>query len=204
MPLSQDQNRSQLLDILSCTSLRRGPVTLASGAESNVYIDGKLTSLGCPKAMPLIGRVFLQKLEECGWAPDAVGGLTIGADPIALMIARESIETEHAIRAFIVRKQPKKHGMKRFIEGMEQTQGLRVVIVDDVCTKGGSTGEAIQKARDAGMNVIGAICLVDREEGAKAYLADSFHCRLESIFTLSELLARQDESATKDPVGAHI
>jgi orotate phosphoribosyltransferase len=205
MPLRNDDSRSQLLDLLAARSVRRGRFTLASGAVSDVYIDGKLTTLGCPEAMPLVGRVFLQKLQECGWTPDAVGGLTLGADPIALMVARESIETQHAIRAFIVRKQPKQHGTKRFIEGLERTDGLQVVVVDDVCTKGGSTGEAILKAREAGLHVIGAICLVDREEGATAYLADSFQCRLESIFKLSEVLARHDESniAKDRPVGAH-
>jgi orotate phosphoribosyltransferase len=191
MSETPDADRSQLLDILAGASLRRGRVTLASGAQSDVYVDGKLTTLGHPEAMPLVGRVFLRKMAECGWAPDAVGGLTLGADPIALMIARESIATPRPIRAFVVRKQPKKHGMKRYIEGLEETEGLRVVIIEDVCTKGASTAEAIEKAREAGMQVIGAVCLVNREEGAEQYLSEAFQCPLESIFNLTEVLLRQ-------------
>ena len=177
---------------------------LASGAVSDVYIDAKRTTCS-PEAMPLVGQVFLRKLRECGWNPQAVGGKTVGADPIAFSIARESIATDptHPINAFIVRTEAKKHGMEQFIEGLERTGGLQVVIVDDVCTKGGSTGEAIEKARKAGMKVLGAICLVDREEGATEFLANNYQCRLERIFKKSELLSCLDESSvTADPVGA--
>jgi orotate phosphoribosyltransferase len=94
--------------------------------------------------------------------------------------------------------------MEQYIEGLEHTEGLQVVIVDDVCTKGGSTGEAIEKAQKAGMTVLGAICLVDREEGATEFLANNYRCRLESIFKKSELLACHDQSrVAADPVGAH-
>jgi len=130
--------------------------------------------------------------------------LTVGADPIAFSIARESFAGfGQPINAFIVRKEPKKHGMERFIEGLEDTNGLPVVIIDDVCTQGKSTGEAIEKARAAGMDVLGAICLVDRREGAIELLASKYQCRLESIFTLSELLARQSELAgtIAEPIG---
>ena len=139
------------------------------------------------------------------WNPGAVGGLTVGADPIAFSVARESLETlGRPIQAFIVRKQPKTHGMGRFIEGIEETKGLPVVILDDVCTHGTSTGEAIAKAREAGMMVIGALCLVNREEGATALLADKFECQLESIFTLEELIAyHHEQERTSAPVGAH-
>jgi orotate phosphoribosyltransferase len=155
--------------------------------------------------MPLVGRAFLRKIKECGWRAQAVGGKTVGADPIAFSTARESIDTGGPhINAFIVRKEPKKHGMEQYIEGLAQTEGLQVVVVDDVCTRGGSTGEAIEKARNAGMEVLGAICLVDRQEGAAQLLAEQYGCRLASIFTLAELLAdEQEDEILAEQVGAH-
>jgi orotate phosphoribosyltransferase len=197
-------DRIILRDMLERLSLQLGrKFKLSSGAESDVYIDAKLTTC-TPGAMPLVGRVFLHKLRECGWSPAATGGLTVGADPIAFSIARESLDHGRPISAFIVRKLPKRHGMERFIEGLEETQGLEVVIVDDVCTEGKSTGEAIDKARKAGMAVLGAVCLVDREQGATEFLKENHQCKLESIFKLSEILANHDESsATQIPVGAH-
>lgn len=137
--------------------------------------------------MPLIGRAFLRTMKARGWSPDAVGGLTLGADPIAFAIARESLETGKPINAFIVRKEPKKHGTQRFIEGLEETQGRSVVILEDVCTTGGSTACAIEKALEAGMQILGAICLVDRQQGAAELLESKFGCRLENIFTLAQL-----------------
>src|SRR5439155_11320920 len=103
---------SQLKDLLRRKTVRFGTFTLASGATSDVYVDCKLTTCS-PRAMPLIGRAFLRKLHSRGWVPEAVGGLTLGADPIACAIARESLETAQQIHAFIVRKDPKKHGMQR-------------------------------------------------------------------------------------------
>ena len=201
----RDPERDSLREMLARKSLQAGrEFKLASGALSKVYIDAKRTTC-TPEAMPLIGHVFLKKIRDCGWSPDAVGGKTVGADPIAFATARESIETiGRAISAFIVRKEPKKHGMQQYIEGPERTEGLRVVIVDDVCTTGGSTGEAIEKARNAGMIVLGAICLVDREEGATELLATKYQCCLESIFKLSEVLVDHgDPRVLAHPVGAH-
>ena len=91
------------------------------------------------------------------------------------------------MQSFTARKEQKKHGTKKFIEGIETPRGLNVVIIDDVCTKGDSTGLAIDHAQDAGMNVLGAVCLVDREAGARELLARKYGLRLESIFTLSQL-----------------
>src|ERR1035441_7156571 len=137
MPLNQDREHSRLLDILARKSVQREngrTFKLASGAETNVYIDAKRTTC-YPDAMPLIGRAFLWKIAELGWSPQAVGGKTVGADPIAFSIARESIDLiGPRINAFIVRKEAKKHGMEQYIEGLERTEGLPVVIVDDVCT----------------------------------------------------------------------
>ena len=186
---------SRLKNILRKRSVRFGVFTLASGGTSDVYVDCKLTTCSA-EAMPLIGRAFLRKIHSRGWLPEAVGGLTLGADPIAYATARESLEMGPPINAFIVRKEPKKHGMQRYIEGLEQTEGRRVVIIDDVCTKGGSTAQAIEQAKAAGMNVLGALCLVDREMGATELLDRRFGCLLDSIFKLTDLRTENDEPRT--------
>lgn len=185
--------RSQLRDILTSKSLLTGgDFTLVSGTKSSEYVDGKLTTCFAP-AMPLIGKVFLRKIHELGLHPQAVGGLTVGADPIAFAIAITSLGEPPPINSFIVRKTPKEHGRHRFIEGIENPRGCEVVIIDDVCTKGGSTGQAIEKAQEAGMRVIGVICLVDREQGASDYIGQKFGYTLHHIFTLAELRARQHQ-----------
>ncbi len=203
--LHETEERSKLRLTLQKRSLQQGRrFKLSSGAETDVYIDAKLTTF-IPEAMPLIGDAFISKFYECGWAPKAVGGRTMGADPIAYAIAFQSLTRKPAIRAFTVRKEPKKHGMERFIEGLEESEspGLSVVIVDDVCTQGCSTGEAIEKARKAGMIVLGAVCLVDREQGATEFLEKNYQCKLVSIFKLSEIVAHDESHAAPIPVGAH-
>jgi orotate phosphoribosyltransferase len=199
------KERSLLMDVLVRRSLRSGgSFKLSSGGESTVYVDVKQTAF-VARAMPLIGRAFLRKIAERGWDPEAVGGRTLGADPIAVSIARESLDHwNKPIDAFTVRKEPKGHGTKRSIEGVADPKGMRVVIIEDVCTGGGSTADAIDKARDAGMEVLGAICLVDREQGATESLGEKYGCRLESIFKLSELEAYRDRlEASPVPAGAH-
>jgi orotate phosphoribosyltransferase len=188
-----------LKDILARKSLSFGEVTLSSGESSKVYVDGKLTTCFA-EAMPLVGRAFLGKLAGEGWAPQAVGGLTLGADPIAIAVARESLTTASVINAFIVRKVVKEHGKQRWIEGIENPDGCRVVIIDDVCTKGGSTAQAIETAQKNGMKVLGAICLVDRQEGAAQLLERKFNLRLASIFTLNDLIAHK-ELIDREPIG---
>jgi orotate phosphoribosyltransferase len=191
MASNNHNDRSRLMDMLVSRSLSTsGNFTLHSGEKSTVYVDGKLTTM-VGEAMPLVGRAFLQKIRERGWSPEAVGGLTLGADPIAFAIARESLEGGPSIDAFVVRKEPKKHGTQKFVEGLEATEGKRVVILDDVCTKGDSTWQAIAKAQDAGMHVLGAICLVDRQQGATEMLGGK-GIVLEHVFTLGELVAHKD------------
>lgn len=179
---------SRLKNILRERSVRFGAFTLTSGETSDIYVDCKLTTCSA-EAMPLVGRAFLRKIHSRGWLPEAIGGLTMGADPIAFATARESLDMGPPINAFVVRKEPKKHGMQRYIEGLEPTQGRRVVILDDVCTKGGSTAQAIEQAKAAGMLVLGALCLVDREMGAAELLERRFGCPLDSIFKLTDLRA---------------
>ncbi|MEX2260542.1 MAG: orotate phosphoribosyltransferase [Bryobacteraceae bacterium] len=185
--------RSRLKTWLTQYSLKHGKPNeflLASGRRSEWYIDAKLTTCKA-EAMPLIGRVFIERIEHNGWRPAAVGGLVIGADPIVMSIARESIQVGEAINAFLVRKEPKKHGMNKFLEGLEDPHGLRVVIIDDVCTTGDSTRIAIDRAREAGLRVEGAICLVDREEGAADMIA-KLGFPFDRIFTLGELQAEHE------------
>ncbi len=185
--MNGSDERRQLLDQLVRHSVLRGEFILASGAKSNVYVDCRLTTLR-GAAMPLLGRLMLRSFEARGWQPEAVGGLTMGADPVSFSIARESIGTSSPLTAFVVRKAEKGHGRKRYVEGLARTEGVRCVVVDDVCTSGGSTVEAVERARDAGMEVLGTCCVVDREQGAADLLADA-GCDFFSLFTMRELLA---------------
>ncbi|MBM3814975.1 MAG: orotate phosphoribosyltransferase [Acidimicrobiia bacterium] len=185
--MSLEQDRERLREILREFSVRRGQeFTLASGRKSTVYVDARVTTCRA-EAMPLIGRLFLDKIRQRGWKPEAVGGMSLGADPIVIAVARESVETPSPVNAFLVRKEAKGHGMKRQIEGLATNDPIDVVIVDDVCTTGDSTVKAIQAAREAGLRVLGAICLVDREEGARQALEDGLQCPFDSIFQLAEL-----------------
>lgn len=154
--------RDQLLRLLAEKSFRLGQFTLSSGAKSDYYIDCRATTLDAEGAR-LTGRAVLDEIIARGWKPEAIGGLTLGADPIVISVAVLSAGTNAPIHGFLVRKQEKQHGTGQKLEGF-QKKGARVVIVDDVCTTGGSTVQAIEAARAAGMEVAGAICLVDREE----------------------------------------
>ncbi len=176
----------RLVEILKRKSVRYGEFTLASGKKSNVYVDARLTTL-CAEAMPLIGRAFLAKFRERGWNPNVVGGLTMGADPVVTAIARESLDLTKPIDAFLVRKEAKQHGRLGYMVGLDEPEGLDAVIADDVFTTGGSTITAIERAREAGMNVLGAVALVDREQGARENF-EAIGCTSDRIFTMRDLL----------------
>ncbi|MFN0169127.1 MAG: orotate phosphoribosyltransferase [Bryobacteraceae bacterium] len=180
-------DREALKRLLLRRSVRIGDFVLASGQRSRFYVDARLTTCHSA-AMPLIGRACLDRIAARGWQPQAVGGLTMGADPVAFAIARESLAAGLSLDAFVIRKEQKAHGRGRSIEGIETTQGVPVVIIDDVCSTGGSTATAIERARAEGMVVLGAVCLVDREMGAAGRLQDDHCCALESVFRVSELL----------------
>jgi len=186
--MSLPQDREKLRHILRNLSVRRGgqQFTLASGRKSDVYVDARVTTCRA-EAIPLIGRLFLAKMSERGWHPAAVGGMSLGADPIVIAVARESLETSTPINAYLVRKEPKGHGMKRQIEGLSGQDPIDVVVVDDVSTTGDSTVKAIRASREAGLNVLGAICLVDREEGALQAIQTDLNCPFDRIFRLAEL-----------------
>src|ERR1043166_9273158 len=150
--------RQELLSLLATKSFRLGEFKLSSGGTSDYYIDCRTTTLDARGAQ-LTGQVFLEEIRARGWNPQAIGGLTMGADPIVVAVAVVS----GAIHGFLVRKAEKQHGTGQRIEGFREN-GARVVIVDDVCTTGASTVQAIEAARDFGFEVIGVMCLVEREE----------------------------------------
>jgi orotate phosphoribosyltransferase len=150
--------RQELLELLAKKSFRLGEFKLSSGATSDYYIDCRTTTLDARGAQ-LTGQVFLEEIREQEWEADAIGGLTMGADPIVVAVA----VTSGTIHGFLVRKAEKEHGTGRRIEGFAE-KGARVVIVDDVCTTGSSTVQAIDAARDFGFEVIGAMCLVERQD----------------------------------------
>lgn len=154
--------REQLLNLLATNSFRLGEFTLSSGIKSDYYIDCRTTTLHA-KGAELTGRVFLELFRAQHWSIEAVGGLTMGADPIVVAVAVISAQAGSPVHGFLVRKTEKAHGMGRRIEGFQQ-QGAKVVIVDDVCTTGSSTIQAIEAAREFGFEIVGVACLVEREE----------------------------------------
>lgn len=157
-------SREQLLHLLAQNSFRLGDFTLSSGIKSDYYIDCRTTTLHA-RGAELTGRVFLDLFRAQGWSPNAVGGLTMGADPIVVAVAVISSQAGAPVHGFLVRKAEKAHGMGRRIEGFQE-KDTNVVIVDDVCTTGGSTIQAIEAAREFGFKIAGVACLVEREEAA--------------------------------------
>lgn len=164
-----ETDRKRLLVLLKEHSLMFGDFTLASGRKSNFYFDSKKTTLR-PEGAYLVAAEMLQMLSEKRIDADAVGGLTLGADPIVCPIAALSYTTGSPLRAFIVRKEAKDHGTTRQIEG-DLEPASRVVVVDDVVTTGGSTLKAIEAAESAGHEVVAVLCIVDREEGGAEALS---------------------------------
>ena len=156
-------DRSSLIDLLRAKSVRLGEFTLASGAVSDLYIDARLTTMS-PEGLSLIGPLALETIRRMKWSVDSIGGLTLGADPIACAVSYASFKSPPSLRAFTVRKEPKHHGTKRLIEGPFR-QGDRVVVVEDVVTSGGSALRAIDAVQHAGGDVVGVLALVDRHEG---------------------------------------
>lgn len=161
-------DQDALVSMLAQRSARRGQFTLASGRESTLYIDARLTAMS-PDGLALIGALGFDAIKATGWRVDAVGGLTLGADPVSYAIAYRSASTETPLRAFTVRKEAKAHGTGRLIEGPFR-QGDHVVIVEDVITTGSSALRAAEAVVKAGGRVSGILALVDREEGGREAL----------------------------------
>jgi orotate phosphoribosyltransferase len=162
-----------LLTLLAERSARRGHFILSSGRESTLYIDARLTTMS-PDGLALIGPIALAALRDTTWRIDAIGGLTLGADPISYAIAYASASTDQPLRAFTVRKEPKTHGTAQRIEGPFH-EGDHVVVIEDVITTGGSALRAVEAIQNAGGTVVGVLALVDREEGGREMLVAAGH-----------------------------
>jgi orotate phosphoribosyltransferase len=155
----------QLFRLIKKLSYREGDFTLASGKKSNFYIDLKATTLH-PDGAHLIGEVAVQVIRSNGLEVDAVGGLTLGADPLATAISLAGRAQGAIWPAFIVRKEAKDHGTARYIEGVENMKpGARVLVLEDVVTTGGSSLKAIERLREAGFHPVAVLTVVDREQG---------------------------------------
>lgn len=179
--------RLRLLDLLATRSARRGNFTLASGRQSDLYIDCRPTTMH-PEGLSLIGPLGLHAIGERGWTPDAVGGLTLGADPVSYAIAYASQLAGMPIRAFTVRKEAKSHGTGKVIEGAYES-GDRVVVVEDVITTGGSALRAVEAVRAAGGVVVGVLAVVDRAEGGREAI-EATGLEVAALVTASEIVAR--------------
>lgn len=195
--------RQELLRLLAAKSFRLGQFTLSSGATSDYYIDCRATTLSA-KGSRLTGQVFLDEIRARQWKAKAIGGLTMGADPIVVSVSVASGDLE----GFLVRKAEKQHGTGRRIEGYQE-KGARVVIVDDVCTTGSSTIQAIEAAREFGFEVVGVMCLVERKEAGgrpnveKAAAPAPFVSIFSATDVRQEHLLQNDETSPGMPaVGA--
>lgn len=200
--------REQLLRLLATQSFRLGEFKLASGGTSDYYIDCRTTTLHADGAR-LVGRLVYDLIQKERWKAQGIGGMTMGADPIVTavsILSAQSIVTrapartkpldapdDYMIHGFLVRKSEKAHGTGQKIEGVRK-EGARVVIVDDVCTTGGSTIQAIEAAKEAGMNVVGVVCIVEREEanGRPAVEAAAAPAKFVSLFKASEVRAMHE------------
>ena len=155
-------SRTRLLTMLARKSFRLGNFTLSSGGTSDYYIDCRLTTLDAEGAVAT-GEAVLEEIRERGWNVTAIGGLTMGADPIVVATSVISAQQGKPINGFLVRKAEKTHGTGQRVEGFRK-KGARVVIVDDVCTTGASTIQAIEAGREFGFEIVGVLCLVERQE----------------------------------------
>src|SRR5258706_2096455 len=175
--------RQELLRLLATKSFRLGEFKLASGRTSDYYIDCRTTTLDARGAQ-LTGQVLLEEIRSRGWDPKAIGGVTRGADPLAVAVAVVS----GTIHAFLVRKAEKQYGTGQRVEGFRE-KGARVVIVDDVCTTGSSTIQAIEAAREFGFEVVGVMCLVERQDahGRPNVEKAAAPANFISIFTATEV-----------------
>ncbi|MDP1809681.1 MAG: orotate phosphoribosyltransferase [Actinomycetota bacterium] len=176
----------QELRRLTMAAVHKGPVTLASGKISDFYIDGRLVTLSA-EGLYLTACLMADLLKDDDF--DAVGGPTMGADPLVGALLYHFWSTEQRrIDGFIIRKEAKGHGMQKMIEGLPLPEGARAVLVEDIVTSGGSIIKAAKAVEEAGAHVVKMLALVDREEGAHETLAAAGY-DFEAIFTRSELIS---------------
>lgn len=167
-------------------SVKKGSFILASGKESNVYVDARLTTMS-PEGMVTIGPLALARIEAEKWNPDSVGGLTMGADPVAFSISHTSALLGKPVRAFSVRKEAKTHGTGNRIEGSFKA-GDSVVIVEDVITTGKSALQAIEAVEAAGGRVSGVLAIVDRQDGGREAISAKGY-QVIALTTIQELIS---------------
>ena len=170
--------------LLLARSVRFGEFTLASGEKSSYYIDCRLSTMSA-EGQVLIGRLGVDVIRSAGWAPAAVGGLTMGADPVSYAIAAASFGSPPVIEAFSVRKEAKGHGTKRQIEGNFRG-GDPVVVIEDVITSGGSALRAVEAVETGGGLVLGILAVVDRQQGGREAIEAKGH-KVVSLTTSSRL-----------------
>ncbi|MEJ7599415.1 MAG: orotate phosphoribosyltransferase [Kofleriaceae bacterium] len=180
-----EQKYTRLLELLRTLAFAEREVTLSSGLKSNFYIDCKQVSLDAEGAS-LIGQLFHATIERVAPHAIAVGGLTLGADPLATATSIISFQAGHPRAAFLVRKEPKGHGTNQWVESTRLPPGAPVVILEDVITTGAATIKAIERAKLAGLEVVHALALVDRLEGGRE--AVSQHTPLTTLFTRKSFL----------------
>lgn len=184
MANSKPSGHETLVSLLQQHSLRVGEFTLSSGKTSHYYIDARLTTMSA-QGLEVIGSIGVDIVASAGWPAQAVGGLTLGADPVAYALALASRKKPPVMDAFTVRKQPKSHGTARRIEGCF-SDGLTVIVVEDVITTGGSALSAIEAVEAAGGHVSGVLAVVDRLEGGRQKLeARGYH--VETMVTVRDL-----------------
>ena len=187
--MDRTDHLDRLLDLLATRSARRGQFTLASGKQSTLYIDARLTTMS-PDGLALIGPLGLQAVQQAGWRVDSVGGLTLGADPVSYAVSYASALAGTPVRCFTVRKEAKGHGTGRLIEGSFR-EGDRVTVIEDVITTGGSALRAVAAVRAAGGVVAGVLALVDREEGGRAAI-EGEGLEVVALTCASDIVRRMD------------
>jgi len=181
-------DRQRLKEILLEKSYRHGSFTLTSGKTSDFYIDGKQTTLSAEGAY-LCGKLILEMILKQQEPIQAVGGMTLGADPLVTAVSLVSFLEKHPIPAFIVRKEAKGHGTGNYIEGLKNMPaGCRVALLEDVVTTGGTLLKVIERVESQGFKVGLVVTVVERQEGGTKTLADAGY-PLEAIFTREELLS---------------
>ncbi len=178
----------RLLNLVRAVSYREGDFVLASGKRSSFYIDVKTTSLH-PEGASLVGKLAVAKLLEAGYEFGGVGGLTLGADPIATAVSLAALEAGKFWPAFIVRKEPKEHGTGKYVEGADNLKkDLPLLVLEDVVTTGGSSLKAIERLRAEGYQPTVVLTIVDREEGGREALTKAgveFH----ALLTLGQVIS---------------